>query len=42
MAADLYRGAIVRDCLVKNVVDGKTLKVTKPKTLLTPAEILTP
>lgn len=27
MAADLYRGAIVRDCLVKNVVDGKTLKV---------------
>lgn len=25
--ADLFRGAIIRDCLVKNVVDGKTLKV---------------
>ena len=24
---DLFRGAIVRDCVVKNVVDGKTLKV---------------
>ena len=24
---DLFRGAIIRDCLVKNVVDGKTLKV---------------
>jgi hypothetical protein len=25
--ADLFRGAIIRDCLVKCVVDGKTLKV---------------
>lgn len=27
MASDLFRGAIIRDCLIKNVVDGKTLKV---------------
>jgi hypothetical protein len=23
----MFRGAIIRDCVVKNVVDGKTLKV---------------
>ena len=24
----MFRGAIIRDCVVKNVVDGKTLKVS--------------